>query len=314
MKKQEKSIITFSRRTDPAFYMDWFIDKINKGGCYVTNPYSGKPYYVSLSQNDVLLMNFWTKNPQATLLGTRFLMQRGYSVAYFISQTNYPRWLERGVPLIEHTLDAVLQLKEMIPRASIWWRYDPIIITRKLNRNWHIDNFSRLCEELWKDNTERVIISLAHIDGAYKAIRQNLISHCLIQGDELIMPGYDEFINLAQALSGIANKHGIILEVCCSPSISDSDKSRVNQAACLSIEYLRKIIPELPSLKISGTRRGSDKFGYAPCGCVKSRDIGSNGTCLHGCVYCYANRGQNVIKRGWIHPESPWLSPKKIFF
>jgi hypothetical protein len=29
------------------------------------------------------------------------------------------------------------------------------------------------------------------------------------------------------------------------------------------------------------------------CGCVESRDIGMYGTCLRGCVYCYAGRPKN---------------------
>lgn len=306
------SIITFSRRTDPAFFMEWFMDKIDRGGCYVPNPFSGKPYFISLKTEDVLLLNYWTKNPAALLPYTATLKDRSYAQAFFISLTGYPRWLETNTPSPEHSAKAIGELNALLGKEALWWRYDPIILTENLDPSWHKRNFTDLCGKIWAGNTERVIISLAHIDGPYRNIRTTLQGLCHEHGDALAMPEYDQFISLALALKDIAANSGISLEVCCSPEIRDGDRSLLSQGACLSGEYLRRIIPDLPPLKSKGTRKRSREHGYAPCSCLESRDIGATGTCTHGCVYCYANRNRRPCAHGTISTSSPWLSPDPL--
>jgi len=108
----EKQIITFSRRTDPAFHMPWLLDKINRGGCLVPNPFNKKPYWVGLKPDEVLLLNFWTKAPSVVQPYLKDLSD--YRVAFFITHTNYPKWVEPNVPDLAATADAVDKLAKLL--------------------------------------------------------------------------------------------------------------------------------------------------------------------------------------------------------
>ena len=58
-----KSIISVSRRTDiPAFYGDWFMNRLKEGFAGVVNPFGGQKYIVSLKPQDVRCFVFWSKN------------------------------------------------------------------------------------------------------------------------------------------------------------------------------------------------------------------------------------------------------------
>lgn len=63
-------IVSVSRRTDvPAFYFDWFVNRLRAGWLLVRNPF--QPSQVSrvcLSSSTIECIVFWTKNP-APMLG-----------------------------------------------------------------------------------------------------------------------------------------------------------------------------------------------------------------------------------------------------
>jgi hypothetical protein len=174
-----------------------------------TNPFSGRPYRVGLRPEEVLLFNFWTKAPHATIEGARRLLDGGYNLAYFITVTNYPQWLEKQVPPLSRTASAIDALHTMLGPNRLWWRYDPIILTGNLTARWHLENFSMLCARAWEGRTERAVISLAHIDGPYRPARMAIERACGANGDTLAMPSYDEFTDLAEMLAVIARRHGI---------------------------------------------------------------------------------------------------------
>jgi hypothetical protein len=295
-----KQIITFSRRSDPAFFMDDFISRLDEKFCDPPNPYSGRPYRVSLSPEDVLLITFWTKDPRPVLDKIGEISSRGFQSAFFISVTGYPRYLEQNVPDAEMIFPAIRELAGKISSRAIWWRYDPVIITKKLSDGWHLENFTGLCKK-WRGLTHRVIFSLAHIDGPYAVCRRRISDACASADDELLMipcsdPSYREFyrkaVDLLTALGEVAGSFGIEPEVCCSPRLAEDDRLMITQGSCLSKKYIEAIVHEMPELKIRGTRKGSgiNKYGYADCTCLESRDIGVYRTCRHGCVYCYADR------------------------
>lgn len=301
-----KRILTFSRRTDPAFYMDWYLDKLNRGECWAPNPFSGKPYRVSLRPEDVQAMTFWTKEPRAVAAGAAETLKRGIPAACFVTVTGYPRWLERNVPPADSVRDGVDELAIQLGSRAVWWRYDPVIMTSRLTADWHCENFSRLCRDVWAGRTGRVIISLAHIDGPYAFARKAIERACEAEGDPLAMPSYGEFISCAANLQNIAREYGISLEVCCSPKIREGD-GNIRQGRCLDPEYLAQVAGGPFNPKKGAQRKGSAELGYAPCCCIDSRDIGSYGTCPHACVYCYARRGESASKPTHIAPGSPWL-------
>ena len=299
--KEQRRIITFSRRSDPAPFTAWLMKRIDEGFCDVPNPFSGKPYRVSLRPDDVALFTFWTKNPQPLLSPVREMTSRGFRVALFVTVTGYPRHIEANVPTPSETADALSQLAEHLGAGALWWRYDPVILSGKIDVGWHRENFETLCRGVWSGKTRRVIFSLAHIDGQYHSIRARLEQALESAGDTLEMPpfnthGYDDLyeraVSLFASLSDTAKRCGITAaEVCCSPKLRPGE-TRIRQGRCLDASLLRELVPGLGDIPYAPTRSGVSMSGrgYADCGCVKSTDIGINGTCPHGCVYCYANR------------------------
>ena len=59
-------IVSASRSTDiPAFYADWFMERLKAGYVKWFNPFNGLPLYVGFQQ--ARLVVFWSKNPKPML-------------------------------------------------------------------------------------------------------------------------------------------------------------------------------------------------------------------------------------------------------
>jgi len=56
-------IISASRSTDiPAFYAEWFINRLREGYVVWKNPFNQQPMYISFKNTKAIV--FWTKNPK----------------------------------------------------------------------------------------------------------------------------------------------------------------------------------------------------------------------------------------------------------
>ena len=62
-------ILSVSRRTDiPAFYSDWFFNRLNEGFVYVRNPMNiHQVSRIVLSPEVIDCIVFWSKNPKPML-------------------------------------------------------------------------------------------------------------------------------------------------------------------------------------------------------------------------------------------------------
>ena len=99
-------IISASRRTDiPAFYSDWFINRINAEHVLVRNPFNPRhTRRVILSPEAVECIVFWTKNPSNIMDKLDFLDEKGYKYYFLFTITGYGREIELNIPEKEEIL------------------------------------------------------------------------------------------------------------------------------------------------------------------------------------------------------------------
>ena len=91
-------ILQTGMRTDiPAFYHQWFLNRIKEGFVLVRNPYNrGAVTRYSLSPDVVDIIGFCTKNPIPMLSHLDKL--QAYGQYWFVTITPYGRDIEPNVP------------------------------------------------------------------------------------------------------------------------------------------------------------------------------------------------------------------------
>ena len=143
-------IIHTGMRTDiPAFYADWFANRIREGFVCVRNPYN--PIQVteySLDPSVVDLIGFCTKNPKPMLKYMDLLQP--YGMYWYVTITPYGKEIEPMVPDKERVLLSFQKLSEIVGIDSIGWRYDPFL-EMTLIRQIIISGNSRILHLYWKD-------------------------------------------------------------------------------------------------------------------------------------------------------------------
>ena len=98
----------------------------------------------------------------------------------------------------------------------------------------------------------------------------------------------EEISDLINSMLAIAKKHNIKLQSCAEDGLS---KYGVTSGKCIDDELIGKLIGSNIKVPSSKERPG--------CHCVQSVDIGVYNTCLHDCVYCYANYSFESVKRNY---------------
>jgi len=263
-------IISCSRRTDiPAFYSDWFFNRLSEGYVLVRNPMNARQVRnVSLAPPDVDCIVFWTKDPASML--DRLHLLKDYPYYFQFTLTPYDRDVEPNLPPKSELIDTLLRLSDKIGKKRIIWRYDPVLLTDKISIDYHVDHFGDLAKRL-SGYTERCVISFIDI---YRHIQNRMADLCIRPPDE------SEMRTLAKNIAKIAGSFGMAVETC-AEAIDLSDIG-IGHGKCID----DRLISELTGRNLPVQK---DKYQRELCGCVSSVDIGEYNTCGHGCRYCYAN-------------------------
>jgi DNA repair photolyase len=283
-------IVSASRRTDiPAFFSDWFFNRIDDGFLFARNPMN--PHQISrisLSPAVVDCIVFWSKNPKRMIERLHLLDRYNYYFQFTI--TAYGQLLEPNVPTRDEAIDIFNRLSRKIGKNRVVWRYDPIILADNIDIKYHVASFEYIAKQLF-GKTRRCVISFLDL---YKKTIRNISSVSVTDITVEMM------IDLARALSILASRYGIEL-VSCAEEI-DLVSYGIKHGKCIDDKLIEEVFGF--ALQIE-----KDKTQRAECGCVASVDIGSYNTCPHGCLYCYANFSPDKVRLNYAlhNPHSPLL-------
>ena len=281
-------IINTGQRTDiPAFYAEWFANRLREGFVCVRNPYY--PEQVSryrLDPSVVDCIGFCTKNPAPMFKYMDLL--KGYGQYWFVTITPYGRDIEPNVKYKHELLEDFKKLSGIAGVNSIGWRYDPIFITDKYSIEYHLRAFEKMAMAL-EGCTETAVISFIDL---YPKVKRNFPEAREVTKDERLF--------LGKEMVRIAKSHGMTLKPCAEGD--DLAQFGADCGGCMRIsDYEKAIGKRLNAPKKKGAR--------AQCACYLSCDIGAYNTCKHLCKYCYANAGPTrVLAQSRLHDVmSPFL-------
>jgi DNA repair photolyase len=296
-------IISASRRTDiPAFYSDWFMNRVRDGYFYRVNPFnSNQVSGFSLKAEDVDAICFWTKNPAPLMHYLGELDSRGLNYYFQFTLNPYGKAFEPNLPPIEERIATFRELAGRIGPDRVVWRYDPIILTNITPVSWHAEQAEQIANQL-KDSTRRLVFSFYDFYGK----GQGRLNHAL-KGTGIILKDITasdqatELNALVHGFKEIAKAHNLRI-FSCSEDKTLMAAVGIEQGACIDGTLIKELFGGNPSEKTDGNQRNS-------CNCVESVDMGIYNTCLFRCNYCYANFNEGMIEsnRQKHYPDSPSL-------
>ena len=128
---QAPVIISASRSTDiPAFYSEWFINRIKAGYVKWKNPFNGAFLYVTFAKTRLIV--FWSKNPRPIIKHLDFFKERKLNFYFQYTLNDYDvEKLEPRVPNASARVNTFIELSEKIGKDKVIWRFDPLILTDK---------------------------------------------------------------------------------------------------------------------------------------------------------------------------------------
>lgn len=336
---QTPVIVSASRSTDiPAFYCDWFFERLKRGYSAWTNPFNGVTYYVSYQNTRFIV--FWSKNPRPLIERLDYLKERNIGCYIQYTLNDYEKeGFEKGVPPLEQRIETFKLLVDRLGKGRVIWRFDPMILTDKIGISELLDKVRTIGDQL-KDYTEKLIFSFADIV-SYRKVKANLEKNGINyrEWDEATM---NEF---ACRLAAMNKDRGWNLKLATCGEKIDIEQYGIEHNHCVDDElmvrfaYKDKTLMDFLNVEIKGIhheplsifeefddspqipdgaiivndttfgikkKNNKDKGQRQFCGCIVSKDIGQYNTCPHLCEYCYANTSKEAAVTNWKrHKQNP---------
>ena len=281
-------IINTGMRTDiPAFYTEWFMNRIRAGYVLVRNPY--RPDWITryeLNPDVVDCLVFCTKNPAPMLKYMNELNR--FQQYWFVTITPYGKDIEPNVPPKETVMQDFIRLSDVVGIHRVCWRYDPIFIDNIYTVERHISDFEQMCKTL-SGHTEVCVISFIDL---YEKVRRNFPQVREVSAQERIQIG--------KSFAAIGKRYGITIKSCAEGT--ELAAYGVDCTGCMTKETFEKAM----DCKLNVPKKKSSR---AECDCLLGTDIGAYDTCGRLCRYCYANSNQENVRQNMKahNPDFPFL-------
>lgn len=269
-------IINTGMRTDiPAFYSEWFVNRLKEGLVLVRNPYNPRSVTrYRLSPDVVDLIGFCTKNPEPMLPHMELL--RPFGQYWFVTVTPYGKEIEPNVPDKMRILESVKRLSDIVGVDSVSWRYDPIFISDRYPVECHLKAFEYMAKVL-SGYTKTAVISFIDL---YEKTRRNFPEAKAVSADQRLA--------LGKAFIGIGRQYGMTIRPC-----AEGDELApygADCSGCMTVQTYEQALHQRLKAPLKPAARKE-------CACCLGSDIGAYNTCGHMCRYCYANYNANTVRR-----------------
>lgn len=283
-------IIHTGLRTDiPAFYSEWFLNRLRAGEVCVRNPYNATSVTkYSLSPSVVDLICFCTKNPSPLLSDTAAALLEPYGQLWFVTITPYGKLYEPNVPDKAEVMDSFRQLSKIVGSKRVSWRYDPVFLCGKYTVEQHKKSFEKICRGL-SGYTNECIVSFIDL---YPKVKKNF--------PEISEVPFEIQLEFADFFVRVGERFGIKIKSC--GESAELSKVGVDVSGCMTKIVYERAVGD--SMHFPERRQNRKE-----CDCFLGCDIGVYNSCAHFCRYCYANYSRSAVLENIKNhdPNSPFL-------
>ena len=324
-------IVSASRSTDiPAWYAEWFINRLDDGFVYWINPFNQRKQKVSFDKTRAIV--FWSKNPKNLMKYLPKIDKKGigYYFQFTLNDYEYEK-LEPNVPPLDDRIATFRELSDKIGPEKVIWRFDPLILSDDLTVDILLEKIKNVGDRI-RHKTSKLVISFVDINEYQRKITPRLqrlrSDYREFKSDEIKV-----FFEGLKKLQDEWKKGGWDLEIAtcaekCPTGVNLSDFGFMPNR-CIDDDLLAKLFPDdkelIKYLKKDSTEKEQQTLFSEPaaqlnnkkrnplkdpgqrkeCGCITSKDIGQYNTCKHLCVYCYANTSDKTVnERYQLYSES----------
>ena len=241
---QTPVILSASRATDiPAFYGDWFMNRLAAGWCVRVNPFNQKPVFIAF--RDVKVVVFWTKNPAPFMKHLDALDARALHYYFQYTLNDYEReGFEPNLPALEKRIETFKTLSRRLGPDRVVWRFDPMMLGGGITPREILMRVWRIGEALF-GLTSRLVVSFADI-ATYQKVQRNLVAQTTCFTRENVLSAEPDAAARAEICLGLQKMRehwrskGWNLTIAACAEAADLGAYGIEHNACVSADLLRK--------------------------------------------------------------------------